>query len=141
LECIDGLATGAPTTNSATTSSEPAWISLSYAMSRAQNPRKWEDYPLVKFFDKTDWTQKQDGDIVELGTVSKCGRTNAAQGINSSAWYIEDSTGNIIDSFRLADIRNLLHRLFGDLASCSRTRTSWGAMTFETTEAVYTKVE
>ena len=69
---------------------------------------KRADYPGIRFWTRLEWMDyfksKNSSDSSSYGTESVCGRTLMSQGVNKTAKYIEDASGNLVDRYKLKDI-------------------------------------
>lgn len=96
-------------------------------------PLKKEDYPNVRFWTRPEWMNhlKNSSDSSSYGTESVRGRTLMSQGINKTAKYIEDGSGNPVDGYKLRDMLTHMRSMWSTLLSLNRAPTTWGKADME----------
>lgn len=98
-------------------------------------PLNREDYPLVKYWFKRDWSKHQSHSEHAAGADSSCpqrGRGRAAKGINVSMRYVEFENGEIISGDRATEIRRFARSIWVLLGKKGTPPASWGAADIET---------
>jgi hypothetical protein len=95
-------------------------------------PLKREDYPGVRFWTRSKWINhlKNGGDS-SSGIESVRGRSFVSQGINKTAKYIEDGSGNPVDGHKLKDMLTHMRSIWSTLLSLNRAPTTWGKADLE----------
>jgi hypothetical protein len=96
-------------------------------------PLKRTDYPGIRFWTRPEWTNylKNGGDSSSFGMEGVRGRTLVSQGINKTAKYIEDASGNPVDGYKLRDMLTHMRSIWQSLLSLSRAPTTWGKTDLE----------
>lgn len=96
-------------------------------------PLKRADYPGVRFWTRREWMNhlKNNCDSSSFGTESSRGRTLMSQGINKTAKYIEDGSGNPVDGYKLRDMLTYMRSIWSSWLSLNRAPTSWGKADLE----------
>ena len=96
-------------------------------------PLKRVDYPGIRFWTRPEWMDhlKNNGDSSSFGTESSRGRTLMSQGINKTAKYIEDSSGNPVDGYKLRDMLTHMRSIWSSLLLLNHAPTTWGKANME----------
>jgi hypothetical protein len=97
-------------------------------------PLKRENYPGIRFWTRSEWMnhlKNGGGDSSSYGTESIRGKSFVSQGINKTAKYIEDSSGNPVDGHRLKDMLTHMRSIWSTLLSLNRAPTTWGKADME----------
>ena len=94
---------------------------------------KRADYPGIRFWTRPEWTNhlKNNGDSTSFGTESSRGRTLMSQGINKTAKYIEDGSGNPVDGYKVKDMLTHMRSIWLSLLSLNRAPATWGKADIE----------
>jgi hypothetical protein len=90
---------------------------------------KREEYPLVKYWSRHEWSASEDLQVASIGAP---GKTRAAQGENVSMKFVEDENGNVIDGHRASSIRKLARSLWAGLSKAGKAPKSWGKVDAQT---------
>jgi uncharacterized protein (DUF2132 family) len=100
---------------------------------QADIPLKRADYSGVRFWTRPEWMSylKSSGDSTNFGTESVRGKTLVSQGINKTAKYIEDASGNPVDGYKLKDMLTHMRSIWSSLLSLNRAPTTWGKADME----------
>jgi hypothetical protein len=122
-----------PTGTSLTGLRLPTCISSSM-LPQVDIPIKRADYPGIRFWTRPEWMNylKNGSDSSSSGTESIRGRTLVSQGINKTAKYMEDGSGNPVDGFKLKDMLTHMRSIWSSLLSLNRAPTTWGKADMET---------
>jgi hypothetical protein len=87
------------------------------------------DFPLVRYWNRSDWTK---GDGISKNSGPKLhGATLVSQGINVSAKYIEDKTGNTVDGFRSGQMVKVAAQIWFGLVEKGLAPRTWGQASLE----------
>ena len=85
-------------------------------------------YPKVKYWFKEDWTNT-DSDETDATIMNEMegtrGPGRVSQGINVTARFVEDPEGNILNGWRVTDMRNLAQQIFHQLLRCNAAPVQW----------------
>ena len=97
-------------------------------VSQVDIPLKRADYPGVRFWTRLEWMDyfksKNSGDLSSYRTESVHGRTLMSQGVNKTAKYIEDASGNLVDGYKLKDILTHMRSIWSSFLSLNRAPTT-----------------
>jgi hypothetical protein len=88
-----------------------------------------EDFPLVKYWSRHEWSASEDLQVASIGVP---GKARAAQGENISMKFVEDENGNIIDGYRASSIRKFARLLWAGLSNAGKAPKSWGKVDAQT---------
>jgi hypothetical protein len=88
-----------------------------------------EDFPLVKYWCRHEWTASDDLQVASIGAP---GKSRAAQGENVSLKFVEDENGNAIDGYKATAIRKFARSLWAGLSNAGKAPKSWGKVDAET---------
>lgn len=96
-------------------------------------PLKRADYPDVRFWTRPEWMNylKNGGDSSSSGSEIVRGRTLVSLGINKTAKYIEDASGNPVDGYKLKDMLTHMRSIWSSLLLLNRVPTTWGKADME----------
>lgn len=96
-------------------------------------PLKRAEYPGIRFWTRPEWMNylKNTGDSSGYGTESIRGRSLVSQGINKTAKYIEDDSGNPVDGYKLKDMLTHMRSIWSNLLLLNRAPTTWGKADME----------
>jgi hypothetical protein len=95
---------------------------------------KRADHPDIRFWTRGEWMKylkNSSGDLSSFAPESVRGRTLVSQGINKTAKYIEDNSGNPVDGYKLKDMLTHMRSLWSSLLSLNRAPTTWGKADIE----------
>ena len=84
---------------------------------------KRENFPLIKYWSRHEWTASDDSQVASIGAP---GKARAAQGENVSMKFVEDENGDVIDGFKAISIRKFARSLWAGLSKAGRAPKSWG---------------
>jgi hypothetical protein len=103
-------------------------------LSQVDIPLKRADYPGIRFWTRSEWMNylKNTGDSSSYGAERVRGRTLVSQGINKTAKYIEDDSGNPVDGYKLKDMLTHMRSIWSSLLLLHRAPTTWGKADIET---------
>jgi hypothetical protein len=82
-----------------------------------------EDYPLVKYWHRHEWTTAENSQVAMIGGP---GKARASQGENVTLRFVEDENGNIIDGFRATAIRKFSREIWLGLGNIGKAPKTWG---------------
>jgi hypothetical protein len=88
-----------------------------------------EDFPLVKYWSRHEWSASEDLQVASIGAP---GKARAAQGENVTMKFVEDENGNIIDGYRASSIRKFARSLWAGLSNAGKAPKSWGKVDAQT---------
>jgi hypothetical protein len=91
---------------------------------------KRADYPGVRFWTKPEWMHHLKN-LNTYGTEKVRGRTLVSQGINKTARYIEDGSGNTVDGYKLKDMLTHMRLIWSSLLLLNRAPATWGKADME----------
>jgi hypothetical protein len=101
-------------------------------------------YLKVRFWEESDYrkhTENNNSGGNSTKQLSKRGKHNQKNDINTAAPFLEDKDGSIVGGTELQDIRNTIYSILQDLADAGRLRKSWQSCGLETKEAFYFQLE
>ena len=82
-----------------------------------------EDYPLVKYWFRHEWTAAENSQVAMIGAT---GKARASLGENVTLRFVEDENGNIIDGFRATAIRKFGREIWTGLGNIGKAPKTWG---------------
>ena len=82
-----------------------------------------DDYPLVKYWYRHEWTNAENSQVAVIGAP---GKARASQGENVTLRFVEDENGNMIDGFRATTIRKFSREIWSGLGTIGKAPKSWG---------------
>lgn len=82
-----------------------------------------EDYPLLKYWYKHEWTTAENSQVAMIGAP---GKAWASQGANVTLQFVEDENGDIIDGFRATAICKFSWEIWSGLGNIGKALKTWG---------------
>jgi hypothetical protein len=107
---------------------------LAAAMAFVNQRLDREQYPNVKYWFKEDWkcTDSDENDAVIMNEMEGTkGPGRVAQGINVTARFVEDANGNMLNGWRVSDMRSLSQQIFHQLHQRNLAPEQWRKATRE----------
>jgi hypothetical protein len=82
-----------------------------------------EDYPLVKYWYRHEWTTAENSQVAMIGAS---GKARASHGENVTLRFVEDENGDMIDGFRATAIRKFAREIWSGLGNIGKAPKTWG---------------